>query len=53
MSIVAREAAAARGLEFDEAAGIPHNSVDPAGDPAKKALVYAKILEVLGEAPLQ
>ncbi len=40
-------------FEFDEAAGIPHNSVDPAGDPAKKALVYAKILEVLGEAPLQ
>jgi len=29
-------------------AGTPHNSVDP----AKKALVYAKILEVLGEEPL-
>jgi len=40
-------------FEFDEAAGIPHNSVDPAGDPALKALVYAKILEVLGEEPLQ
>jgi pimeloyl-ACP methyl ester carboxylesterase len=40
-------------LEFDEAAGIPHNSVDPAGDPVKKALVYAKILEVLGEEPLK
>lgn len=39
-------------FEFDESAGIPHNSVDPAGDPAKKALVYAKILEVLGELPL-
>ena len=39
-------------FEFDEAAGIPHNSVDPAGDAAKKALVYAKILELLGEAPL-
>ncbi len=40
-------------FEFDKAANIPHNSIDPAGDPAKKALVYAKTLELLGEEPLQ
>jgi pimeloyl-ACP methyl ester carboxylesterase len=34
--------------EFDTTNGIPHNSVDPAADPAKKALVYDKILEMLG-----
>ena len=36
-------------FEFDASEDIPHNSVDPAADPAKKALVYARILEMLGE----
>lgn len=40
-------------FEFEASYGIPHNSVDPAADPEKKALVYAKILELLGEEPLQ
>ncbi len=40
-------------FEFDASYDIPHNSVDPAADPEKKALVYAKILELLGEEPLQ
>lgn len=35
--------------EFDESFDIPHNSIDPGADPDKKALVYAKILELLGE----
>ena len=35
-------------FEFDASEDIPHNSVDPAADTAKKALVYAKILEMLG-----
>jgi esterase/lipase len=39
--------------EFDESFDIPHNSIDPAADPDKKALVYAKILELLGEAPME
>ncbi|MGW8319767.1 MAG: alpha/beta hydrolase [Candidatus Promineifilaceae bacterium] len=36
-------------FEFDASLDIPHNSVDPAADPGKKALVYAKILEMLDE----
>lgn len=36
-------------FEFDASYDIPHNSVDPAADPEKKALVYDKILEMLGE----
>ena len=36
-------------FEFDTSYDIPHNSVDPAADPEKKALVYDKILEMLGE----
>jgi hypothetical protein len=36
-------------FEFGASEDIPHNSVDPAADAAKKALVYAKILELLGE----
>ncbi|UCG23817.1 MAG: alpha/beta fold hydrolase [Chloroflexota bacterium] len=45
-----REAdAAVTTFEFDEATNIPHNSVDP----AKKALVYTKILDVPGEEPLE
>ena len=36
-------------FEFAAAEDIPHNSIDPAADAAKKALVYAKILEMLGE----
>ena len=36
-------------FDFDASEDIPHNSVDPAADPAKKALVYAKILEMLDE----
>lgn len=34
---------------FEAALDIPHNSVDPAADEGKKQLVYAKILELLGE----
>lgn len=36
-------------FEFAAAEDIPHNSVDPAADPARKALVYAKIMAMLGE----
>lgn len=36
-------------FEFDASYDIPHNSVDPAADPEKKALVYAEILSFLGE----
>ena len=36
-------------FEFDASKDIPHNSVDPEADSAKMALVYAKILEMLGE----
>jgi len=39
--------------EFAASYDIPHNSVDPAADPAKKALVYEKILEMLGEESLE
>ena len=41
------------GFEFESSFDIPHNSIDPAADAQKKALVYAKILELLGEEPLQ
>lgn len=37
--------------EFDASLDIPHNSVDPAADPAKKQLVYDLILELLEERP--
>lgn len=47
-----RSGADVSSFEFDESFDIPHNSIDPAADPAKKALVYAKILELLGEEPL-
>jgi hypothetical protein len=40
-------------FEFDASLGIPHNSIDPAADPVKKEMVYAKILELLGEEPLE
>ena len=36
-------------FEFEPSLDIPHNSVDPAADAAKKQLVYAKLLELLGE----
>ena len=38
--------------QFDASQNIPHNSVDPAADAAKKQLVYDKILEFLGEPPM-
>ena len=37
--------------EFAPELEIPHNAIDPAADPAKKAVVYARMLELLGEAP--
>ncbi len=40
-------------FEFESSFDIPHNSIDPAADAQKKALVYAKILELLGEDPIQ
>jgi hypothetical protein len=40
-------------FEFESSFDIPHNSIDPAADAQKKAVVYAKILELLGEEPLQ
>ena len=36
-------------FEFEPSLDIPHNSVDQAADAAKKQLVYAKLLELLGE----
>ena len=39
--------------QFDASLEIPHNSIDPAADAQKKESVYAKILELLGEEPLQ
>jgi hypothetical protein len=39
--------------DFDASLSIPHNSIDLTTDPDKKAIVYAKILELLGEEPLQ
>ena len=35
--------------EFAPELDIPHNSVDPAADPAKKQLVYDRMLDLLGE----
>ncbi len=35
--------------EFAPELEIPHNAIDPAADPAKKAIVYARMLELLGE----
>ena len=35
--------------EFAPELNIPHNAIDPAADPAKKAIVYARMLELLGE----
>ena len=37
--------------EFAPELEIPHNAIDPAADPAKKAIVYARLLELLGETP--
>ncbi len=39
-------------FEFEASLDVPHNSVDPAADAAKKQLVYDQILELLGEQPL-
>jgi carboxylesterase len=39
--------------QFDASRNVPHNSVDPAADPLKKQVVYDKILEFLGEQPMQ
>lgn len=36
-------------FEFEPALDIPHNSVDPAADTAKKQLVYNQMLKLLGE----
>jgi hypothetical protein len=36
-------------FEFEPSLDIPHNSVDPAADAAKKQLVYDQILSLLGE----
>ncbi len=38
--------------QFAAALDIPHNAIDPAADPAKKAIVYARMLELLGEQPM-
>ena len=35
--------------EFAPELNIPHNAIDPAADPAKKAIVYARMLALLGE----
>ena len=36
-------------FEFEPSLDIPHNSVDPAADAAKKQLVYEQMLRLLGE----
>jgi pimeloyl-ACP methyl ester carboxylesterase len=36
-------------FEFEPSLDIPHNSVDPAADAAKKQLVYEELLKLLGE----
>ena len=36
-------------FEFEPSLDIPHNSVDPAADAAKKQLVYEQLLKLLGE----
>jgi esterase/lipase len=38
---------------FPRSLEIPHASIEPGVDPEKRALVYAKILEMLGEGPLE
>ena len=35
--------------QFEPELAIPHNAIDPAADPAKKAIVYARMMELLGE----
>lgn len=37
--------------EFDASLDIAHNSIDPAADPHKRALVHTKMMELLGEPP--
>jgi hypothetical protein len=37
--------------EFAESLDIPHTSIGPLEDPAKKQLVYDKIMELLEEQP--
>lgn len=39
-------------VEFPAAAAIPHNAIDPAADPQKRARVYAALLRLLGEPQL-
>ncbi len=36
-------------VQFPAELDIPHNAIDPAADPAKKAIVYARMLALLGE----
>ena len=36
-------------FEFEPSLDIPHNSVDPAADAAKKQIVYEQLLKLLGE----
>jgi len=38
-------------FEFDKSLEVPHNSVGPVVDPAKRQIVYDKILEFLGGQP--
>jgi hypothetical protein len=40
-------------FEFEPALEIPHNSVDPAADAAKKQLVYEQMLRLLEEEEIQ
>lgn len=49
MGVWAEAGADISSFDFDASYDIPHNSVDPAAEPKKKSLVYAKILEMLGE----
>jgi hypothetical protein len=39
------------GYRGEASLGVPHKSIDLKTDPDKKAIVYAKVLELLGEAP--
>jgi len=49
-----RAGADVEAIEFDETLDIAHNSLDPAADPAKRDVVHARILALLGEAnPVQ
>lgn len=43
--------AAVEEVEFAPELAIPHNAIDPAADPDKKAIVYARMLDLMGEAP--